>query len=117
MDVNLPIKIASGLLGAFILFAGVNKLLKPGFVAASAKHLGYSVGFMQFVAVAEVAAGIGLGVAFLIPQLRFITALALVPLMLGAVVSHLRAGDPIAQALPAAVAFAMAAAVAWGSRG
>jgi hypothetical protein len=117
MDVNLPIKVVSGLLAAFMLFAGTNKLLKPDFLAGVAKHLGYSLGFLQFVAVAEVAAGVGLAAAFFIPQLRFITALALVPLMLGAVVSHLRAGDPIAQALPAAVVLAVAAVVAWGSKG
>jgi hypothetical protein len=117
MHVNLAITIVSVVLGALMLFSGANKLLKPDFVAAAAKHLGYSVGFLQFVAVAEVAAGVGLAAAFLVPQLRFITALALIPLMLGAVVSHLRAGDPIVQALPAAVALAMAATVAWGSNG
>ncbi len=96
----------SGLLTALYLFSGGSKLLdlQPGGgIAEAAAHFGYPVAFMYFVGACEVAGAVGL----LIPRLATLAAAGLSILMLGAFVSHLRAGDPIQNAVVPLIALVL----------
>ena len=98
------------LLSLAFVGAGSQKLLGELATEASA-HFGYSVGFMQFIGVCEVAAAIGL----LIPQLSSWSAAGMIPIMIGAVFSHLT-HDPVSQAVPAAVLLVLVVIVGWWRR-
>ncbi len=105
----------SGLLTALFLFSGGSKLfdLQPGGgIAEAAEHFGYSVAFMYFVGVCELAGAVGL----LIPRLATLAAAGLSILMLGAFVSHLQAGDPMQNTVVPLIALVLLMVVALARR-
>lgn len=77
--------------------------------AEGAAHFGYSVTFLRFIGVCELAGAIGL----LVPMLSSWAAGGLMVIMAGAVYSHLSAGDPLPRAVPALMLFVLLALVLW----
>ncbi|WP_306640558.1 DoxX family protein [Sanyastnella coralliicola] len=72
------------LLAAWMILAGVGKLMQPEEVLQMWDKWGYPAAFMMFIGVAEIAGSIGL----FIPKFRKLAALGLIIIMIGAVVTH-----------------------------
>ncbi|KMO21139.1 DoxX family protein [Methylobacterium platani] len=102
-----------GLLTAVFLAAAGMKLAATPFEVAGFARFGYPHWFMLAVGAAQALGAVLLWV-------RGATchgALLLAAIMAGAVASHLRAGDPVAMALPALVLLALLAGLAYARRG
>jgi len=95
------------LLAAVFVVAGAMKLAATEFEVQGFAHFGYPPWFMYEIGAVELLGGLSL------PLRRFAApaALLLAAVMAGAAVSHIRAGDGAAMALPALVLLALLAAV------
>lgn len=97
------------LVAATVALAAVFGLLGVAKAAAAppmrdrAEHLGYSVGAFRVVGLLELAGAVGLVVGLAWTPLTLLAAAGLVILLVGAVLSHARAGDPVALMVPALV--------------
>lgn len=83
--------------------AGVQKVTGAKSMIDSADHLKMSHGLYKVIGGLEILAVIGLLVGLAVWPLGVAAGAGLVLLMIGAVISHIRAGDKIAQFGPAAV--------------
>src|SRR5262245_27641514 len=82
----------SGLLGLFLLFDGVMKLLKPDFVVeATVKQLGYSESVIVPLGIVLTACTI----LYAIPRTAVLGAILLTGYLGGAVATHVHHGDGI----------------------
>lgn len=68
-----------------------------------AHHLGYSTTSYRLIGLAEFAAAVALVIGLWLPALAVAAAAGLTVLLIGAVVAHLRHGDPLRAAAPAAI--------------
>lgn len=75
----------------FLLFDGVMKLVKPGFVVEATLKLGYSESTIIGIGVALLVSTI----LYLIPQTAVLGAILLTGYLGGAVASHVRVGNPL----------------------
>ena len=89
---NTFVWIVQGLLAFVFLAHGLLFLFPPAALRRIKKQTPFPVGFLQFICVAEVLAGLGLtlpGLTGILPPLTPLAAAGLVPIMGGAVVFHL----------------------------
>jgi hypothetical protein len=91
-----------------LLFSGGGKALALEPAIRNLASLGYPSWFAVGLGACEVAGAIGL----LIPVTRAYVIVALMPILPGAIGSHVAAGQPLVQALPAAVVLASLVAIA-----
>jgi uncharacterized membrane protein YphA (DoxX/SURF4 family) len=82
--------VITGLVGAFMLFGAVMKLLKPDAVIEEFARLGYPDSTITPLAITEIACAI----LFLIPRTAPLGAILLTGYLGGAVATHVRVGDP-----------------------
>ncbi len=102
-----------GLLTALFVAAGGMKLAAVPFEVAGFAHFGYPLWFMYGVGAAQL-----LGAALLWGRGTVAYgALLLAAVMMGAAFSHLRAGDPVAMALPAFGLLGLLLGLAYARRG
>ncbi|MFB9313475.1 DoxX family protein [Nocardioides plantarum] len=83
--------------------AGAAKLAATDDMRRRADHLGWSVRSYRVIGTLELAGAAGLLVGLALTGLAVAAAAALVMLMAGAVAVHLRSGDAVTAAVPAAV--------------
>jgi uncharacterized membrane protein YphA (DoxX/SURF4 family) len=83
--------------------AGAAKVAAIAEMRRRADHLGYSVTSYRVIGAVELAGVAALLAGLAVPALAMVGAAGLACLMLGATASHLRAGDGMAGAAPAAV--------------
>jgi uncharacterized membrane protein YphA (DoxX/SURF4 family) len=81
--------VITGLVGAFMLFGAVMKLLKPDAVIEEFARLGYPDSTITPLAITEIACAI----LFLIPRTAPLGAILLTGYLGGAIATHVRAGD------------------------
>lgn len=86
-------------------------------VVETVGRLGLPTRLVPILGVAKAAGGLGLLVGFAVDDLRIFTALCLAVYFLLATALHLRAHDSVADTAPAAVLFAVAAAIFIGTLG
>lgn len=106
--------VVSALLTLAFLGAGGMKLTANPEMIQNFERFGFGAGFMYFIGACEVAGAIGLW----LPRLAPIAAVGLAIIMVGGTAVHL-INDPIGEAVPPAVLFALLAYVAssrWGER-
>ena len=111
---NTVLWIVQALLGVLFLYGGGYKLVMP--MDEIAQQLGFSVGFLRFIAVAEFLGGLGLilpGLLRIRPMLTPLAALGLVIIMIGATVVNVQMGAGVASLMPAVIGI-LAAFVAYG---
>lgn len=84
-------RIMTTLAALFLLFDGVMKLVKPGFVVEATLKLGYSESTIIGIGVALLVSTI----LYLIPQTAVLGAILLTGYLGGAVASHVRVGNPL----------------------
>ncbi len=102
-----------GLLTALFVAAGGMKLVAVPFEVAGFAHFGYPLWFMYVVGAAQL-----LGAALLWRRATVAYgALLLAAVMVGAAFSHLRAGDPVAMAVPAIAILGLLLGLAYARRG
>ncbi len=94
--------IVSALLTLAFLGSGAMKLTGAPELAANFQKFGFSPSFMYFIGASEVAGAIGLW----LPRLAPLAGIGLAIIMVGGTVVHL-IHDPISQAAPPAVLFAL----------
>jgi hypothetical protein len=99
-------------LAVAVLGAGAAKLAGAPFMKDSAAHLGFSWPAYQRIGAAEVTGALGVLVGLVVPLLGALAASCLAVLLLLATATHLRRGDSLPRAAPAAVLAALAVAVA-----
>jgi hypothetical protein len=107
--------IAQSLLALLFVFAGVVKLVMPAQALAQG---GLPVGFMRFIAVAELCGALGLvlpGVLRVRRELTPIAALGLIVIMAGATTVTLATQAPTVAVLPLVVGIVLGV-VLWGRR-
>ena len=75
-----------------------------------ADHLGFTVTAYRLIGALELTGVAGLVVGLAVPALGIAAGAGLTLMMLGAIVSHLRAGDAVAKAVPAIAVGAMVVA-------
>ena len=103
--------------------AGLQVLLALAFAASGAQklvgalepmreHLGVAPWFWTLTALAELAGAAGMLVGLRLPRVAAFSGLWIAALMVGALGAHVRAGDPLAAMIPAAVLLVLALAVA-----
>jgi hypothetical protein len=78
------------LLGLFLLFDGVMKLVKPDFVVKGTVELGYPESVILPLGIVLIACT----VLYLIPRTSILGAILLTGYLGGAVATHVRAGEP-----------------------
>lgn len=91
------------LLTASAFYGGISKLLGAGATRADAERLGFSRSAYVRIGALETSGGVGLALGLAAWPFGVAAAAGILCLVTGAVVAHLRAGDPPATALPAAV--------------
>ena len=101
------------LLAAVFVVAAAMKLAATDFEVRGFAHFGYAPWFMYAIGAVELLGGL----ALLLRRFAAPAALLLTAVMAGAAVSHLRAGDGVALALPALVLLALLATVGMARRG
>jgi DoxX-like family len=84
-------RVVSVLAALFLLFDGVMKLFKPGFVVEATVRLGYSEDVILGLGIVLTASTL----LYLIPQTSVLGAILLTGYLGGAVATHVRVGDPI----------------------
>jgi hypothetical protein len=112
---NVWLWIAQSLLALLFVFAGVVKLVMPAQALAQG---GLPVGFMRFIAVAELCGALGLvlpGVLRVRRELTPIAALGLIVIMAGATTVTLATQAPTVAVLPLVVGIVLGV-VLWGRR-
>ncbi|MFH6782284.1 MULTISPECIES: DoxX family protein [Methylobacterium] len=105
--------VVRGLLTAVFLVAAGMKLAAVPFEVEGFARFGYPLWFLYAVGAAQALGAVMLWVR----GTAVYGALLIAAIMVGAVVSHLRAGDAPAMALPALVLLALAAGLAYARRG
>ena len=100
------------LLAVAVLGAGVAKLAGASAMKESATHLGFSWPAYQRIGALEVAGALGVLVGLVVPLLGALAASCLALLLVLATATHLRRGDSLPTAAPAAVLAVLAAVVA-----
>lgn len=106
---NVAMTMLCSLLALLFLVAAGMKLFACAFETTNFAHFGYAPWFMYMIGVVEFAGAIFLA----IDRTRGLAALAMAAIMVGAVASHLRAGDGIGMAAPAAIALVLCLVVAY----
>lgn len=104
--------ILAAVLAVAVLGAGVAKLAGAPFMKHSAAHLGFSWPAYQRIGALEVAGAIGVLVGLVVPLLGALAAGCLAVLLVLAAATHLRRGDGLPAAAPAAVLAVLAVVVA-----
>ena len=99
-------------LAAVVLVTGGAKLAGMPVMRRNAEHLGFAWPAYRRIGGLELAGGLGVLVGLAVPPLGVVAAACLAVLLVLAAVLHLRNGDGVARALPAAVLAAVAVAVA-----
>ena len=99
-------------LAAVVLVTGGAKLAGMPVMRRNAAHLGFTWPAYRRIGGLELAGGLGVLVGLAVPPLGVVAAACLAVLLVLAAVLHLRNGDGVARALPAAVLAAVAVAVA-----
>ena len=99
-------------LAAVVLVTGGAKLAGLPVMRRAAAHLGFSWPAYQRIGALEVAGGLGVLVGLVLPLLGVVASACLAVLLVLAAALHLRNGDGVARALPAAVLAGVAVAVA-----
>ncbi|MDX8140583.1 DoxX family protein [Lentzea sp. BCCO 10_0061] len=95
--------VLSALLAVAFIGAGVSKVMKvPAMVAAAETH-GFTADGYRNIGLLEVAGAAGLLIGLWWAPLGIAAALGLTLLMAGAVIVHVRAGDKVAETVPAVV--------------
>ena len=109
---GIAMTILCGLLALLFLVAAGMKLFACAFETTNFAHFGYAPWFMYAIGVIELAGAIFLVIA----RTRGFAALAMSAIMVGGVASHLRAGDGIGMATPAAITLVLCLVVAYARR-
>ena len=99
-------------LAVAVLGAGAAKLAGAAFMRHSAAHLGYSWPAYQRIGALEVAGAVGVLAGLAVPLLGAVAAACLALLLVLAAAAHLRRGDSLPRAAPAAALAVVAVAVA-----
>ena len=99
-------------LAAVVLVTGGAKLAGLPIMRRAAAHLGFTWPAYQRIGALEVAGGLGVLVGLVLPLLGVVASACLAVLLVLAAALHLRNGDGVARALPAAVLAGVAVAVA-----
>jgi hypothetical protein len=99
------------LLAVAVLGAGVAKLAGAPAMKQSAAHLGFSWPAYQRIGALEVAGALGVLAGLVVPLLGALAAGCLAVLLVLATATHLRRGDSLATAAPAAVLAVVAVVV------
>ena len=108
---NKGLLVVSVLLAVVFFGSGFVTLSGSEMMAATFQRYGYSLWFMYFVGIAEVAGAIGL----FVQRTAFYAAACLGVLMIGAVCTHL-INDPPAQAMPALIVLVLCGVAAYINR-
>jgi len=103
--------VLSVLLAVALLGAGGAKLAGAPALKESAAHLGFSWPAYQRIGGLEVAGAVGVLVGLVVPLLGALAAACLAVLLVLATATHLRRGDSLAVAAPAAVLAVLAVVV------
>ena len=106
----LTIVLALGLAAA-VLGAGIAKLAGAAAMRQVAAHLGISWPAYRRIGVLEVAGAVGVVSGLVVPLLGALAAACLTVLLVLAAAAHLRRGDRLPEAAPAAVLAVLAAVV------
>jgi uncharacterized membrane protein YphA (DoxX/SURF4 family) len=107
-----------GLLGVAELAAGGTKLAGVESQVEAFEHLGYPQWFRLVTGGLELLAGVALLVGLAVQPLLPLGGSVLAAVVLvGALGSHLRAGDPASEMVPAAVLLVLALVVTWNQVG
>ena len=99
-------------LAVAVLGAGVAELAGAAAMQDAANHLGFSWPAYQRIGALEVAGGLGVLVGIVVPLLGALAGGCLAVLLALAAATHLRRGDGLLAAAPAAVLAVLAAVVA-----
>lgn len=99
-------------LALIFLPLGLAKIAAVPFMRRAAADLGMSSGFYRVIGTLEIAGAAGLLLGLASAPLGVAAAVGLAVLMAAAAVVHLRHGDPLVRALPAAVLAVVAVASA-----
>lgn len=108
----MKVKALSILLSLLFLASGGAKLAGLQFEIAAFERWGFSLGFMYFIGLVEVAGGIGL----LLPRLSALAGAGLAAMMIGAMATHIVHAE-WGMLLVAALIFTLSAVRAWIGRG
>lgn len=108
---NIAAWVASALVCALFLFAGVPKWMGAQQAVDGFRSFGFSDGFRIFIGLAETAGGIGV----VIPRLAFWAACGLVPIMIGAIHTQLTHPETGAPVIPS-VTLLVLLFIAWARR-
>ena len=100
------------LLAVAVLGAGMAKLAGAPFMKDSAAHLGFTWPAYQRIGALEVAGALGVLAGLVVPPLGVLAAGCLALLLVLAAATHLRRGDGLLAAAPAAVLAVLAVVVA-----
>ncbi len=100
----------SALLAVVCLLPGVAKLRSHPRMQGAARHFGIPWTRYRLIGVAEVAAAAGVLIGLVWHPLGVAAAVGMALLLVGALVAHRRAGDSLANAAPALVAFGVSLA-------
>lgn len=104
----VPVVLAS-LLTLPIAALGTIKVLALPMARSNAAHVGMSTDAFRLIGVLEILGALGVALGLFVPVLGAAASVGLVLLMVGGVMAHVRVGDALAAAVPAAV-FGIAAA-------
>jgi DoxX-like protein len=92
-----------------ITFGGA-KVLRIEPMRQRAAHVGMSVDEYSRIGILEILAAVGLAIGAVVPAIGVLAACGLLVLLGGALVTHLRAGDRLADLAPAMTVAALATA-------
>src|SRR5947208_1221201 len=106
---DIATAIVTGLLAAFFLLAASMKLTGAPQSLEIRDHLGVAPGQWRLIGVLELSGAVGAAVGLAFTPLGVAATAGLVLTSLGAIATHVRAGDPPQEALPAGVALLLAA--------
>jgi uncharacterized membrane protein YphA (DoxX/SURF4 family) len=112
LPVPLLTLVLAVVLVAVVVVTGGAKLAGMPVMRRNAAHLGFTWPAYQRIGALEVAGGLGVLVGLAVPPLGVVAAACLAVLLALAGFLHLRNGDGVARALPAAVLALVAVAVA-----
>lgn len=99
------------LLGLAFVVSGGQKLAGAKGMRKEFERFGYSARFMYLTGLLEVAGAVGMFAGLFAPVWGALAGLLLATVMGGAVYSHVRAGDPVGEAVPASMLLVLAATV------
>ena len=112
LPVPLVTLLLAAVLAGVVLVTGGAKLVGMPVMRRNAAHLGFSWPAYRRIGALEVAGGLGVLVGLVLPLLGVVASACLAVLLALAAVLHLRNGDGVARALPAALLAGGAVAVA-----